>query len=85
MDLCSKFIFIRNQVSLGAGKTLVGKHGFEFLLCTFGFYILTYYGEKRHFCLEGLHGTTMLKVKQLLSVALGLEIKMELQSALFRQ
>ena len=46
MDLCSKFIFIGNQVSLGAGKTLVGKHGFEFLLCTFGFYILIFM-EKR--------------------------------------
>ena len=46
MDHCSKFIFIRNQVSLGAGKTLVGKHGFEFLLCTFGFFILIYYGKE---------------------------------------
>ena len=37
VDHCSMFIFIHNQVSLGVGETLVGKHAFETLLHSFGF------------------------------------------------
>ena len=42
---CSKFVFILNQVSLGAGETLVGKHAFESLLGTFGFSIQSLHGD----------------------------------------
>jgi len=45
VDHCSKFIFIHNQVSLGAGETLVGKHTFETLLHSFGFFALSYHGN----------------------------------------
>jgi len=45
VDHCSKFIFIRSQVSLGAGETLVGKHDFETLLHSFGLSALSYHGN----------------------------------------
>ena len=45
VDHCSKFIFIHNQVSLGAGETLVGKHAFETLPHSFGFSALSYHGD----------------------------------------
>ena len=45
VDHCSKFIFIHNQVSLGAGETLVAKRAFGTLLPYFGFSALSYHGD----------------------------------------
>jgi len=45
VDHCSKFMYIYNQVSLGAGETLVGKCSFESTLSSFGFTVLNYHGD----------------------------------------
>jgi len=49
VDHCSKFMYIYNQVSLGAGETLVGKCSFDSTLSSFEFTVLNYHGDNRIF------------------------------------
>jgi len=45
VDHCTKFMFIYNQVSLGAGETLVTKQTFESILKSFGFAVSNCHGD----------------------------------------
>jgi len=45
VDHCTKFMFVYNQVSLGAGKTLVAKQTFESILNSFGLAVSNYHGD----------------------------------------
>jgi len=81
---CSKFVFIHNQVSLGAGEILVGKHAFESLLRTFGFSIQSLHGLMAFLHHKLSNKTARIKAKLSLSAPLVLIIKMGLLSDLFK-
>jgi hypothetical protein len=59
----SKFFFIHNQVSLGAGKTLVRLHGFESSFRTSGFSILSYHEDNHSFTSKSFKDDCKYKVQ----------------------
>jgi len=65
VDHCSKFVFIYNQVSLGAGVTLVAKQAFESILKSFGFSVSNYHGDKGVFNSQAFKNDCKSKQQQL--------------------
>jgi len=79
---CTKFMFVHNQESLGAGKALVAKQTFESTLKSFGFAVSNYHGDNGVFktqtfmddCNTNLHLVALVHI-----------IKMEWHYVLFKQ
>ena len=58
-------MFIYNQVSLGAGETLVAKQAFETVLKSFGFSVSNYHGDNGVFNSQAFKNDCKSKQQQL--------------------